>query len=155
MNTQTGKMLATSWNIVRDAGSAMTDAAANSRVGTSLVRSLPRVKELVTFGAALALARRGSRIAIAAVRRNPVAAIAGAVALAGVGLAITVARRRKQARENGDGNDGSEARAPTRRLAAKKMHGSNRVAADKVAPRAADNPAAHRHKRLHVRKNDR
>lgn len=137
MNTQTGKMLATSWNIVRDAGSAMTDAAANSRVGTSLVRSLPRVKELVTFGAALALARRGSRIAIAAVRRNPVAAIAGAVALAGVGLAITVVKRRKQAREDIEGNGSAMPRSQPRRLTAKKVTGATRLASEKATPRAA------------------
>ena len=136
MSTQTEKMLSTSWNLVRDAGSAMTDAASQSRVGTRLVRALPRLKEMVSIGAGLALARRGTRVAIAAVRRNPLAAIAGAVALAGVGVAITVARRRKQAREIGIGNNGATAAPQPRRLVAKNLRGGTQVPAKKSGTRA-------------------
>ena len=132
MTTQTEKMLTTSWNLVRDAGSAVGDAAVHSKVGTTLVRSLPRVKEMISVGAGLALARRGTRIAISAVRRNPVAAIAGAVALAGLGVAIAVAKRRKQARENGSD---SPATRP-RRLVAKNVRGNSRTVESKTAPRA-------------------
>ena len=125
MNTQTEKMLTTSWNLVRDAGSAVSDAAVHSRVGTSLVKSLPRVKEMISVGAGLALARRGTRVAISAVRRNPLAAIAGAVALAGVGVAISVAKRRKQARLDAEAGAGSGTRPL--RLAATKMPGAARA----------------------------
>ena len=125
MNTQTEKMLTTSWNLVRDAGSAVSDAAVHSRVGTSLVKSLPRVKEMISVGAGLALARRGTRVAISAVRRNPLAAIAGAVALAGVGVAISVAKRRKQARLDAEAGAGSGTRPL--RLTATKMPGAARA----------------------------
>ena len=145
MNTQTEKVLTTSWNLVRDAGSAVSDAAVNSRVGTSLAKNLPRMKEMVSLGAGMALAQRGTRVAITAVRRHPIAAIAGAVALAGLGFAIAVASRRRQARENGD--------AKPRRLAAKNMRGNGAgkrtTATTKTATRASrsrkakENPTAH------------
>ncbi|MEO7252534.1 MAG: hypothetical protein ABIW30_08000, partial [Arenimonas sp.] len=121
----------TSWNLVRDAGSAVGDAAVHSKVGTTLVRTLPRVKEMISMGAGLALARRGTKIAITAVRRNPVAAIAGAVALAGLGVAITVAKRRKEARENG-----TDTSTRPRRLVAKNVRGTSRTVETKTAPRA-------------------
>lgn len=133
MANQTEKMLSTSWNLVRDAGAAVTDAAANSQVGTSLARNLPRIKEAVSVGAGLALARRGGKAAVAVARRNPVAAVVGAVALAGVGLAVAVAKRRKLARAKGEL---PEAGSPTRRPAVKKAAASKKVAAKKAAPRA-------------------
>lgn len=131
--TQAEKMLSTSWNLVRDAGSAVSDAAVNSRVGTSLVRTLPRVKEMVSLGAGLALARQGTRVAVKAVRRHPVAAIAGAVALAGLGFALAVAAKRRKAR-------GETADSSTRRLTAKNMrasaNGSKRASTPKAAARS-------------------
>jgi hypothetical protein len=144
MNTQTEKVLTTSWNLVRDAGSAVSDAAVNSRVGTSLAKNLPRMREMVSLGAGLALAQRGTRVAITAVRRHPVAAIAGAVALAGLGFAIAVASRRRQERENGE--------SKPRRLTAKNMRADGagkRSTASKTATRAPrsrkskDRPTAH------------
>lgn len=144
MTTQAEKILSTTWNVVRDAGSAVADAASNSKVGTSLVKSLPkaskqvsRLKEMVSVGAGLAIAKKGARVAVAAVKRNPVAAIAGAVALAGLGVAITVARKRKLARENGE----PATPRTSRRLPAKDMRGNGAtktVAAKKAtrAPRA-------------------
>ena len=80
MTSPTEKMLTTSWNLVREAGTAVTDAAVNSDVGAKLARNLPKLKEVVSVGAGLALARKGTKVAANAVRRNPVAAIAGAVA---------------------------------------------------------------------------
>lgn len=141
MTTQTEKMLSTSWNLVRDAGSAVADAAVNSSVATSLVKSLPkaskqvsRLKEMVSVGAGLAIAKRGARVAVAVVKRNPVAAIAGAVALAGLGVAVTVARKRKLARENGE----TATPRTSRRLAAKDMrsNGASKTVAAKKAARA-------------------
>jgi len=146
MNTQTEKVLTTSWNLVRDAGSAVSDAAVNSRVGTSLAKNLPRVKEMVGLGAGLALAQRGTRVAVTAVRRHPVAAIAGAVALAGLGFALAVASRRKKAREDGD------ASSKPRRLTAKNMRSNGSTKSSTAAkttaraPRsrkAKDGPTAH------------
>lgn len=132
MNIQPEKMLSTSWNTVRNAGSAVSDAALNSRVGTSLAKSLPRMKEMVSLGAGLALAQRGTRVAVKAVRRHPVAAIAGAVALAGLGFALAVVSRRRKEREN------SASPRASRSLVAKNMrnNGSNRVVATKAAARA-------------------
>lgn len=132
MNIQTEKMLSTSWNMVRDAGSAVSDAAVNSRVGTSLARNLPRVKDMVSIGAGLALARQGTRVAVTAVRRHPVAAIAGAVALAGLGFALAIASRRRREREEGSGARSSK------RLTAKNMrsNGSKRATPSKVGARS-------------------
>ena len=139
MSIQTDKLLSTSWNLVRDAGSAVGDAAVNSQVGSNLVRVLPKVKNFVSTGAGLVLARRAGKVAVAAVRRNPLAAIAGAVALAGVGLVIAVAKKRKLARENGDASAGKPPRP--RRLSATNMRdtaSTTRVAAEKKprTPRA-------------------
>jgi hypothetical protein len=135
MTTQTEKVLTTSWNVVRDAGSAVSDAAVHSRVGTSLAKNLPHLGEMVGIGAGLALARRGGKAAVSAIRRNPMAAIAGAVALAGIGVAIAVVRQRRKARENGD----SAHPRTSRQLAAKNMRGdgAKRVAknASKVTSR--------------------
>jgi hypothetical protein len=132
MNIQPDKLLSTSWNTVRNAGSAVSDAAVNSRVGTSLAKNLPRMKEMVSLGAGLALAQRGTRVAVKAVRRHPVAAIAGAVALAGLGFALAVASRRRREREEGASPRSS------RSLVAKNMrsNGGKRAVATKAAPRA-------------------
>ena len=136
MTIPTEKMLTTSWNLVRDAGSAAADAAVHSKVGSVIAHNLPKVKNMVSAGAALAVAKRGGKVAIAAVKRNPVAAIAGAVALAGVGLVIATARKRKLARENGElGADGKPPRA--RRLTATNMRDKTAAPAKKTrAPRA-------------------
>jgi hypothetical protein len=148
MNNQTGKMLTTSWNLVRDAGSAVSDAAVNADVGGKLMRTLPKVKELVSAGAGLALARRGGRVAVAVVKRNPVIAIAGAVALAGVGLAVAVAKRRKAAAENGDATG-----VRPRRIVAKNVRGSSRTVVAKPAAKApAKTPARPRKARTTVSK---
>lgn len=132
MSKQTEKMLSTSWNLVRDAGNAVSDAAVNSDIGGKMMRTLPKVKKMVSVGAGLALARRGGKVAAAAVRRNPVAAIAGAVALAGVGLAVAVAKRRKQANDNGEAKT-----ARPRHVVARKVTGTSRT----VVPKAAAKPA--------------
>jgi hypothetical protein len=135
MNNQTEKMLTTSWNLVRDAGTAVSDAAVNSDISGKLMRTLPKVKEMVSVGAGLALARRGGRVAVAVVKRNPVMAIAGAVALAGVGLAVAAAKRRKAAAENGDASV-----ARPRRIVAKNVRGSSRTVVDKPAAKKAARP---------------
>ncbi len=136
MTSQTEKMLTTSWKLVRDAGSAVGEVAAST--GTSLAKALPhvqklgpKVKEMVSVGAGLAVAKRGAKIAVGVVKRNPVAAIAGAVALAGLGVAVAVAKRRKEARANG------EAAKPrvSKRMEAKNMrgNGATKTAAAKTA----------------------
>ena len=94
MSKQTEEMINTGWKLVRDAGATVGEAG--SRVSTSLVRSYPHVKEWLSAGAGLAIARRGGKVAVTAIRRHPVAAIAGAVALAGLGLAVAAAKRRRE-----------------------------------------------------------
>ena len=131
MSNDTEKMLTTSWNLVRDAGSAVTDAAVKSGVGKNIARNLPRVKDLVTTGAGLALAKRGGKMAVAVVRKNPVAALAGAVALAGVGLVYAAAKKRKAARANGDAAAGKPPRP--RRLTATNMRDGAAAAPAKKA----------------------
>ena len=105
------KMLSTGWNSMRDAGEAALDYP--------LVKQLPKVKDWVATGAGLAIAKRGSRVAVSAARKHPLIAIAGAVALAGVGLAVMASRRRAAAA------DGAENGASTkpRRMKAKDMRG--------------------------------
>jgi hypothetical protein len=135
MTSPTEKMLTTSWNLVREAGTAVTDAAVNSDVGAKLARNLPKLKEVVSVGAGLALARKGTKVAANAVRRNPVAAIAGAVALAGVGLAVAVVRNRKKALEGGKAaKPAAAARAKPKTLAAKNMRGNGQSAVAKAKP---------------------
>lgn len=124
MNTE---LLTTGWNRMRDAG----EAAMN----TSLVRGLPQVKDWVATGAGLAVARRGSKIALGAARRHPVLAIAGAVALAGLGLAV-LARRRATENAESDG----KGRARPQRMKATNMRGKNggsRRASTKTASKPA------------------
>jgi hypothetical protein len=140
MNSQTEKLLNTGLTLVRDAGSAAVEKIADSKVGTSLVKAVPkagklagRLKDAVSVGAAVAVARRGGKVALAAAKKNPVAVAAGAVALAGLGVAVAVARKRKKDREaaaNGHAKpkqvaarnmrgDGA-AKAPAKKAAAKK-----------------------------------
>jgi hypothetical protein len=140
MNTQTDKILSTGLTLVRDAGAAVADSALVSRVGTSLVKAVPKakklgtaVKEMVSVGAGLAIARRGGKAALAVARKNPVATAAAAVALAGLGVAVAVARKRKKDREAGV--DGA---AKPKRLSARNMRGNGAAVAKKApAKRAA------------------
>jgi hypothetical protein len=134
MTTKTEKMLSTSWNLAREAGTALSDAAANSQVGTSLARNLPKIKKAVSVGAGLALAQRGGKAAVAAVRRNPVAAVAGAVALAGVGLAVAVVKSRKKA---AGAKAASPAKPKPRSMAATNMRGNGKATPAKAAARKA------------------
>ena len=106
------KMLSNGWNSMRDAG----EAALNY----PLVKQLPKVKEWAATGAGLAIAKRGTKVAVGAVRRHPLLAVAGAVALAGLGLAV-MAKRRREA-QAGDGASGD---AKPRRIKAKSMRGSD------------------------------
>jgi hypothetical protein len=105
------KMLSNGWNSMRDAG----EAALNY----PLVKQLPKVKEWAATGAGLAVAKRGGKIAVGAVRRHPLLAVAGAVALAGLGLAV-MAKRRREAAANAS-EDGS---ARPRRVKATNMRGN-------------------------------
>lgn len=116
MNLHTDKLLSNGWTLVRDAGSAVGDAG--HRVGTTLTRHYPQVKDLVSAGAGLAIAKRGAGIAVKAVRRHPVVAIAGVAALAGIGLAaLIMSKNRREAldRLNHDGDSGTRARRVTAR----------------------------------------
>jgi hypothetical protein len=106
------KMLSNGWNSMRDAG----EAALNY----PLVKQLPKVKEWAATGAGLAIARRGTKVAVGAVRRHPLLAVAGAVALAGLGLAVMAKRRREAAASEGE--NGS---ARPRRVKATNMRGKS------------------------------
>lgn len=134
MTSKTEKMLTTSWNLVREAGTAVSDAAVNSQVGAKLARNMPKIKEVVSVGAGLALARRGGKVAANAVRRNPVAAIAGAVALAGVGLAVAVVKNRKKTAAGGKAPTASATGTKPKTLVAKNMRSAGKAAAGKAKP---------------------
>lgn len=138
MSNDTEKMLTTGWNLVRDAGSVVTEVAVKSGVGKNIARNLPRVKDLVTTGAGLALAKRGGKMAVAVVRKNPVAAIAGAVALAGVGMVYAAVKKRKAARDA----DGAGKPPRARRLTATNMRGGAAAAPAKAAAKKARAPRA-------------
>ena len=141
--TQKDKILSTTWNLVREAGANAAEAASNSKVGTSLVKAMPKakklgsaVKDMVSVGAGLAIAKRGGKAALAVARRNPIATAAGAVALAGIGVAVAVVRKRKaRAAAAADGNPKPQ------RLTASNRRGNGAGAAKKVA-RAASGPVA-------------
>jgi hypothetical protein len=120
MNIPGEEVLTTSWHRVRDAGSAVGELASETLANSSLARSLPKVKDFMATGAGLAIARRSAKIALTTVRRNPVIAIAGAVALAGAGAVYLAAKKRKAAAEaaNGDGAAPKRLSAGTRRQSA-------------------------------------
>jgi predicted phage tail protein len=137
MNSQTEKMLSTGLTLVRDAGSAAVEKLADSKVGTSLAKAVPkagelvgRVKQAATLGAGLAIARRGGKAALAAAKKNPVAMAAGAVALAGLGVAVAVARKRKKDREAAAANGA----AKPKRVSATNMRSNGAAAPAKKAP---------------------
>ena len=121
------KMLSNGWNSMRDAG----EAALNY----PLVKQLPKVKEWAATGAGLAIAKRGGKIAVGAVRRHPLLAVAGAVALAGLGLAVRAKRRREAQR-----NEGADGESRPRRVKATNMRGKS--AAGKRSTRASSRAAA-------------
>lgn len=139
MSKQTEDLINNGWKLVREAGATVGEAG--SRVSTTLVRSYPHVKEWLSAGAGLALARRGGKVAVTAIRRHPVAAIAGAVALAGLGLAVAAAKRRREVI-----NSEAPARS-SKRLTATSMRTVKPKAADaasKPKPRTARTPRAPR-----------
>ncbi|OGT55232.1 MAG: hypothetical protein A3E01_06270 [Gammaproteobacteria bacterium RIFCSPHIGHO2_12_FULL_63_22] len=143
MSKQTEELINNGWKLVRDAGATVGEAG--SRVSTSLVRSYPHVKEWLSAGAGLALARRGGKVAVTAIRRHPVAAIAGAVALAGLGLAVAAAKRRREL------INGEAPARTSKRLAATNMRTAKPKSADaatKAKPRAARKPSAPRTPRV-------
>lgn len=121
------KMLSNGWNSMRDAG----EAALNY----PLVKQLPKVKEWAATGAGLAIAKRGGKIAVGAVRRHPLLAVAGAVALAGLGLAVMAKRRREAQR-----NEGADGESRPRRVKATNMRG--KTGASKRGSRASSRTAA-------------
>ena len=139
MNSQTEKLLNTGLTLVRDAGSAAVEKIADSKVGTSLVKAVPkagklasRLKDAVSVGAAVAIAKKGGAAAVKAARKNPVAVAAGAVVLAGIGVGVAVARKRKKDREAANGG----AKKPTK-VAAKNMRGDGAAAPRKATAKKA------------------
>jgi hypothetical protein len=142
MNSQTEKLISTGLTLVRDAGSAAVEkiADSSSSIGTSLVKAVPkagklasRVKNAVSVGAGLAIAKRGGKVALAAAKKNPVAVAAGAVVLAGLGVAVAVARKRKKDREAA-----ANGTAKPKRVTAQNMRGNGAATAKKApAKRAA------------------
>ena len=139
MSKQTEELINNGWKLVRDAGATVGEAG--SRVSTSLVRSYPHVKEWLSAGAGLALARRGGKVAVTAIRRHPVAAIAGAVALAGLGLAVAAAKRRREV-INGEAPARSSKRLTATNMRTVKPKSAD--AASKTKPRTARAPRAPR-----------
>jgi hypothetical protein len=151
MNSQTEKLLNTGLTLVRDAGSAAVEKLADSKVGTSLVKAVPKagqlagkLKDAVSVGAAVAIARKGGKVAVQVAKKNPVAVAAGAVALAGLGVAVAVARRRKKEREAA----ASGGAKPTK-VAARNMRGNGagatpakKAAAKKSTASRARKPAS-------------
>ena len=139
MSKQTEELINNGWKLVREAGATVGEAG--SRVSTTLVRSYPHVKEWLSAGAGLALARRGGKVAVTAIRRHPVAAIAGAVALAGLGLAVAAAKRRREA-INGEAPARSSKRLTATNMRTVKPKSAD--AASKAKPRTARTPNAPR-----------
>jgi hypothetical protein len=131
MNIPGEDVLSTSWHRVRDAGSAVGDLAGAtlSSNANALMRTLPKVKDFVATGAGLAIARRGAKVALSTVKRNPVLAIARAVALAGAGAIYLAAKKRKAAQDAAD--DAAGKPRATKRLNA----GSRRTSASAGATR--------------------
>ena len=139
MNLRTEKLLSNGWSLVRDAGSAVGDAG--HRVSTTLTRHYPQVKDLVSAGAGLAIAKRGAGIAVTAIRRHPMVAIAGVAALAGIGLAALVVsknRREALARLDSDGDSGTR----TRRVTARNMRATTTPRRAAPSKRTRAKPAA-------------
>ena len=145
MNSQTEKLLNTGLSLVRDAGSAAVEK------GTSLVKVAGpkagklagKLKDAVSVGAAVAIAKKGGAAAVKAAKKNPVAVAAGAVALAGIGVAVAVARKRKLAREAAGGSA-----SKPKQVAAKNMRGNGaakapakKAAAKKTTAARARKPA--------------
>ena len=139
MSKQTEELITHGWQLVRDAGATVGEAG--SRVSTSLVRSYPHVKEWLSAGAGLALARRGGKVAVSAIRRHPVAAIAATVALAGLGLAA-VAVKRRRAQANGEALPGTATRLKPRNMRAVKPVKASAADAKVKPPRAPRAPRA-------------
>ena len=128
MNIPGQDVLSTSWHRVRDAGAAVGELAGHTLSDNALVRSLPKVKDFMATGAGLAIARRGAKVAIGAVRRNPVLAIGAAVALAAGGAVYLAAKKRREAAAAGTSGE----RAKPKRLTAT----SRRQAADASGERS-------------------
>ena len=139
MSKQTEELINNGWQLVRVAGATVGEAG--SRVSTSLVRSYPHVKEWLTAGAGLALARRGGKVAVTAIRRHPVAAIAATVALAGLGLAAAAVKRRR-AQANGDALPGTAKRLKPRNMRTVKSASSDTAPKASKASKAPKTPRA-------------
>jgi len=152
MNSQTEKMLSTGLTLVRDAGSAAVEKLADSKVGTSLAKAVPKAGQLVgkmkkaaTVGAGLAIAKRGGKAALAAAKKNPVAVAVGAVALAGLGVAVAVARKRKLEREAAGNGAAKPKRVSAKNMRANGAAAPAKKAAAKRAPRARKPTGASTH----------
>lgn len=138
MSMQTERNLSTGWSRSRDSGSTVREvvaAAAKRRLGVAAVRNLS-LNQALSLGAAIALARQGSRATFIAVRRHPLVTLLGAVALVSAGVALVVAQRQRQ-RQRERGNGVRAGARTTQRVAAKNLRGTGvRVAAVKTAQRA-------------------
>lgn len=139
MSKQTEDLINNGWQLVRDAGATVGEAG--SRVSTRLVRSYPHVKEWLSAGAGLALARRGGKVAVSAIRRHPVAAIAATVALAGLGLAA-VAVKRRRAQAEGEALPGTAKRLQPRNMRTAKSASADAAPKTPKAARAPRTPRA-------------
>jgi hypothetical protein len=138
MNIPGEDVLSTSWHRVRDAGSAVGELAGATLSNNALVRSLPKVKDFMATGAGLAIARRGAKVAISTVKRNPVLAIGAAVALAGAGAIYLAAKKRRAAAE---ASGETRTRTPKRLSAGSRRTKANAGATRQRAPARTTRPA--------------
>ena len=134
----------------------------NGTVGTALVRAgetgtalgrrvahevgsvnwnqlVPEARNLLNVGAKLALARQGLRVVTQTTRRHPVAAAATAAALAGIGVAVWLTRRRREAVI-----EAGAVKKPARKRSAAKTSTARKSASKSTAKKAstAKKPAA-------------
>jgi hypothetical protein len=135
MNSQTEKLLNTGLTLVRDAGSAADEKGTElvKVAGPKAGKIAGRLKDALSVGAAVAIAKKGGAAAVKAARKNPVAVAAGAVVLAGIGVGVAVARKRKQDREAAAKSGGAK---PTK-VAAKNARGNGATATKKAAAKKA------------------
>lgn len=88
---------------------------------------VPEARRILDVGAKLALARQGLRVAASTTRRHPVATAIGAAALAGIGVAVWLTRRRAAVIEA----------EPTKKAAPRKRATAKKTAARKTTSKTA------------------
>jgi len=80
-----------------ETGTALGRRVADGVGSVNWNQLVPEARNFLSVGAKLALARQGLRAVTQTTRRHPVAAAATAAAIAGIGVAIWLTRRRREA----------------------------------------------------------